>query len=663
MTTESLRSSLAGHETFVRRIARALTRDWNEAEDLVQETWAHALVQEPDPAALKPWLAATVRGLMRNRRRGERRRKERERQSASPESIHSPTELLALRQEVVDAVLRLDEPFRTAVTLAYAEGLSPAQIAARERIAPGTARSRLHRAHALLERDLGTREDRGRRYALLAAPGGLARAAGGVSATSAWAAATVALCAGLLALSIALGTWDSSAPKPIEVSAQASEPGADLATASLSLASVQPEEKSEARREPVQAASGPGEHPFWEAVREARRKATNAVLTPAPEDSRTLEKLALPAPPPELPAASLTVLVRAITTPLGVTAFVSPGAESLGAVDLGRLELAFPTSATGAELLDLYCAGGNGELAWEVRRGALYVGTWESLAQDSIRHVHSIADLLLDPRDYFEEVPPSLSRLPIPQGDLAMLVREHLGFQTEVQGTSIEPKGTGIEIHHTGRAHSIASAYLDELREYWLPLPEDGERAQALRTERYPKDAAVLRAVRAIGGPAALLPKESVSVVDHLREVLHGRGVGAVVSRDAQGAQPSDLRFSVRAGYLYVHDADESAIESPTSTLMMELGPLQDLVGEISRPGAPRTVEADNPLIEEAAAEDKPLKLTSSHLEGFIRSRIAKDSWDLNPKNHLRLTDDGQLFATQSPWVIDEIRQLIQDIK
>ncbi len=663
MTTESLRSSLAGHETFVRRVARALTRDWNEAEDLVQETWAHALVQEPDPAALKPWLAATARGLMRNRRRGERRRRERERQSAIPESVSSPTELLALRQEVVDAVLRLDEPFRTAVTLAYAEGLSPAEIAARERIPPGTARSRLHRAHAQLERDLGTREDRGRRYALLAGPGVLARAGGGLSATPAWAAAAVALCAGLLALSIGLGTWDSREPKPIEVSARASEPGGDLAKASLSLASVRLDEKKEARREPVQATSGLSEHPFWEAVREARRTATNGFLTLEPADSKTLVKLAMPAPPPELPAASLTVLVRAITSPLGVTAFVSPEAESLGASDLGRLDWAFPKPATGAELLDFFCAGGEGELAWEVRDGALYVDTWESLAQESIRHVHSIADLLLDPRDYFEEVPPSLSRLPIPGGDLAMLVLERLGFHTQVQGNSIELQGTGLEVHHTGRVHTKVSTYLGELRRSWLPLPENGEPALALRIERHPKDAAVLRAVKGIGGPGALLPKGHVSVDDHLRGVLEGGEVGAIVSRDAREAQPSDLRFSVRAGFLFVQSAEECPIASPTSTLMMDLRSLLDPTGGTDPGGVVRTVMTGHPLLEEAAAKGKPLKLTPNALADFIPRWIEPESWDLDPANTLRLTDDGRLFATQSPWVIDGILDLVHALE
>lgn len=665
MTTESLRSSLIGHEAFVRRVARALTRDWNEAEDLVQETWAYALARQPDPADLKPWLAATVRGLGLNRRRAERRRKERERLSASPESVTSPTELLGLRQEVVNAVLRLDEPFRTTITLAYAEGLSPAEIAVRESVAPGTVRSRLHRAHALLERDLGTREGGARPYAILAGPAGLTRASAsaGLPATSAWVFAVVAACAGLFVLTLGLKTRESSEPRSIEGRPPKRALEAGVATTVQLTGSVELAAPQESGRKTRQAAIVPTEHPFWRAVRDARQAAAPLKFTQAPEDIETLERLSLPASLPELPAASLTVLVQAITSPLGVTAVVSPHAEDLGAGDLEAVQWACPVPSSGTELLDLYCSGGSGKLAWEVRRGVLHVGTWETLGQEPLRHVHPIADLLLDPRDYFDETPASLAALPISGGDLATLLSERLGESAKVQGSPIEAKGRGIEISHAKPAHLIASAYLDSLRGFWLPLPEKGIPGSEQRIERHPNDGAVLRAVAACGGPSALLPPKPGALIGHLRSTLAGKKIGALVSKSAVGAQPSDLRISVRAGYLYVRDVRESPVASPTSTLMMNLQHLL-IVEDGAYQASPRfAVEAGHALIEEAAAQGNPLELTARGLEDFVRRRIAPESWDQDLRNTLRITSDGQLFVRQSPWAIDEIVILIRAIE
>ena len=166
-STDPAHQSIVRHHEFVQRLALRLSLDPNEAQDVAQDTFVRALEGgRRAPQALGPWLAASLRGITRNRRRGELRRAERERRAAKPEI--APVEKLAMRQEVVEAVLRLKEPFRNTVVMTYELGLTPREIAAREGIAEATVRSRLHRAHATLRSTLSLEEEAGgeRRRAL-----------------------------------------------------------------------------------------------------------------------------------------------------------------------------------------------------------------------------------------------------------------------------------------------------------------------------------------------------------------------------------------------------------------------------------------------------------------------------------------------------------------
>ena len=62
--------ALLGQEQWVRRLARALMRDDDEAEDVVQEArlavWRHP---PRDPTRARSWLGTVVRNTVRNRRR------------------------------------------------------------------------------------------------------------------------------------------------------------------------------------------------------------------------------------------------------------------------------------------------------------------------------------------------------------------------------------------------------------------------------------------------------------------------------------------------------------------------------------------------------------------------------------------------------------------
>lgn len=161
--------TLLAHQGFLAALARNLTRDEEQAADLVQEVWLGAL-EGPAPrgSALRGWLAAILRNAWSNlaRREGERGWREARANAAahSDPAASDPERVLRgleHRRRVLEAVRALPEPQRTAIYLRYYESLPLAELARRTGVVPETARSRLQRGHELLrarlEREFGSR--------------------------------------------------------------------------------------------------------------------------------------------------------------------------------------------------------------------------------------------------------------------------------------------------------------------------------------------------------------------------------------------------------------------------------------------------------------------------------------------------------------------------
>src|SRR5262249_42744894 len=124
---------LLQHAAWVRRLAAHLVVDAARADDVAQQTLLAALTQPPPRNdAPRAWLASVARSFARRAARSDERRERHE--SAAPPSPPSPPahEVVARAQTqraLVDAVLALDEPYRTALLLRFFESRSPRAIA------------------------------------------------------------------------------------------------------------------------------------------------------------------------------------------------------------------------------------------------------------------------------------------------------------------------------------------------------------------------------------------------------------------------------------------------------------------------------------------------------------------------------------------------------
>jgi len=138
---------LLEHREFLRRLARGILHDADAADDVAQDAIVAALGERP--RNLRGWLGKVARHLALSRRRAEARRDLRERAAARPEALPSAAEGVArleIQRKVVDAVLALDEPYRSVVVHRFFFDLAPGEIAKRLQVPVETVRTRLRRA-------------------------------------------------------------------------------------------------------------------------------------------------------------------------------------------------------------------------------------------------------------------------------------------------------------------------------------------------------------------------------------------------------------------------------------------------------------------------------------------------------------------------------------
>lgn len=148
----------------LRRLAQRLARDGGAADDLLQELWLRAWTRGPaDPKRRGPWLVRVLTNLSRKQHRSERRRARREQvRELAADARKSPAadevaERIEAQRLLLGALAELEEPFRSTLVLRYQDELTPAQIAERLGIPPGTVRWRIHEGLSRLRARLDQR--------------------------------------------------------------------------------------------------------------------------------------------------------------------------------------------------------------------------------------------------------------------------------------------------------------------------------------------------------------------------------------------------------------------------------------------------------------------------------------------------------------------------
>ena len=141
--------TLLAHRAWLAKVARVLVARSDEIDDVLQQTFTQALANPPRHATnVRAWLGTIARNVVRSDVRSRKAREARELavEPAPPiENPHDAVERAELQRRVVNAVLALDEPYRSTLILRFFEEQDVSTIAQRTSTGEDTVRTRLRR--------------------------------------------------------------------------------------------------------------------------------------------------------------------------------------------------------------------------------------------------------------------------------------------------------------------------------------------------------------------------------------------------------------------------------------------------------------------------------------------------------------------------------------
>jgi RNA polymerase sigma-70 factor (ECF subfamily) len=161
-SAETIRDQLVTLLPRLRRFARALARDAQDADDLVQVAIERALLhldQLRPEARLESWMFGIVRNAWIDETRSRRRRDQVLAPAELGEQVADSSSEAPIQRLSIEAALeRLPEEQRLAIALVLVEGMAYKEAAAVLDVPIGTVTSRLARGRQTLETLLGGRE-------------------------------------------------------------------------------------------------------------------------------------------------------------------------------------------------------------------------------------------------------------------------------------------------------------------------------------------------------------------------------------------------------------------------------------------------------------------------------------------------------------------------
>lgn len=154
------------HARWLHGLGFRLLGDRNAAEELVQETfvrlWRSADRYEPNRGSVRTWLASIARNLAIDLHRRDSRRPHLELTAGEGQpvvvadlaDIGDAFDRLAADLAMAEVLGRLADPHRQVMALAFRDGLTQNEIAARLGVPVGTVKSRMFNALRTLRQDL-----------------------------------------------------------------------------------------------------------------------------------------------------------------------------------------------------------------------------------------------------------------------------------------------------------------------------------------------------------------------------------------------------------------------------------------------------------------------------------------------------------------------------
>lgn len=152
--------ALLADARWLQGLIRQLVHDPEAAEDLCQDTLLAAW-QGPQPAG-RPWLARVARNLAVSLLRRDTLRRSKEGRVDPTPPTPATAELVAqaeLQRAAVEAVTRLEEPYRSTLLMRFMQGMSLREVARASGVAVETVRTRQRRALATLRTQLAANFD------------------------------------------------------------------------------------------------------------------------------------------------------------------------------------------------------------------------------------------------------------------------------------------------------------------------------------------------------------------------------------------------------------------------------------------------------------------------------------------------------------------------